>query len=133
MNSLAPVLLLVLVGIVVVKFLKPSLPEGYENLSAEEAHARLEEIPGVAILDVRTPTEFAEGHIAQARNIDIYSSDFTSRLSKLNTSPSYLVYCRSGNRSVSALKRMKSLGFERVWNLSGGVSAWKGSGFTLVQ
>ncbi len=133
MNSLLSIAVLIVMVIVAVKLFKPSLPDGYENLSANEAKERLQTVTNVAILDVRTPKEYAEGHIANARMINIYDSDFLNRLSGLDKNKTYFVYCRSGSRSMTALKRMKELGFEKVWNLSGGIGAWTGSGFSLTQ
>lgn len=80
------------------------------------------------VLDVRTPEEYAEGHLSGARNIDFFAEDFAARLEELDRNASYAIYCRSGNRSGQALNLMRSLGFVSVVNLSGGMLAWEGSG-----
>ncbi len=66
---------------------------------------------GTVIIDVRTPAEFAEGHLDGAVNIDVQSADFDARISALDPDGSYVVYCRSGNRSSQAIDRMTGLGF----------------------
>jgi len=69
------------------------------------------------ILDVRTPEEFADGHIDGAINIDYYADGFKQKLAALSHNKTYLVYCRSGNRSRTTLSMMKSLGFKAVYNV----------------
>lgn len=70
-----------------------------------------------AILDVRTPAEYAESHLKDSVNLDFLNSSFKEEVSKLPRDKEYLVYCRSGNRSRKAIEVMKSLGFTRVKNL----------------
>jgi len=83
------------------------------------------------IIDVRTPGEYASGHISGSVNTDFYSSDFANELDKLDKSAKYSIYCRSGNRSGQALHIMESLGFTDVIDLDGGIIAWTGAGNTL--
>ena len=80
------------------------------------------------VLDVRTPEEYAEGHISGAQNMDFYARDFSASLEKLDRNTTYAIYCRSGNRSGQALEIMRSLGFVSVLNLSGGILAWEDNG-----
>ena len=84
------------------------------------------------IIDVRTPAEFAEGHIEGATLIDISSPSFAADIEALDRSGVYFVYCRSGNRSSVATSEMMALGFESVYELDGGVIAWSNEGFELV-
>ena len=107
----------------------------YENVTAEEASALIEqnkENPDFIILDIRTPGEFNRGHIAGAQNMDFYNSDFDSNLEQLDKTKIYFVYCASGNRSGQAVNKMKSLSFQTVYNLSGGISSWANSGYDVV-
>jgi rhodanese-related sulfurtransferase len=76
------------------------------------------------ILDVRTPEEYADGHLANARNIDFKATDFAEKVGKLDKSKSYLVYCRSGHRSASAVEIMKTQSFQTIYNLDGGITQW---------
>jgi phage shock protein E len=66
------------------------------------------------VIDVRTPTEFAAGHIAGAQNIDVEAADFASRIASLDKKASYLVYCRSGRRSALAADQMAAAGFTDI-------------------
>ncbi|MDE5744579.1 MAG: rhodanese-like domain-containing protein [Paramuribaculum sp.] len=78
----------------------------------------------VQLLDVRTPAEYTEGHIAGAKNIDIYDDSFISRaIESLDRTKPVAVYCRSGKRSAEAAKRLAEKGY-KVTNLEGGIIAW---------
>lgn len=69
------------------------------------------------VIDVRTPTEYAESHIKNSVNIDFLAADFSKNIAKLDKEKTYKVYCRSGNRSGQAEKLMRTLGFKNVENL----------------
>jgi phage shock protein E len=87
---------------------------------------------GVVVLDVRTPAEFAVGHLADAVNIDVESRDFGDRIAELDKDATYAVYCRSGNRSAVAMKAMLDAGFTDVAHLDGGITDWMASGGEVV-
>jgi rhodanese-related sulfurtransferase len=70
---------------------------------------------------VRTPEELSGGVIGHPINIDIYSHDFSQKINELDKKKTYLVYCRSGNRSKTALEIMKQLGFENVYEIDCGI------------
>ncbi len=78
--------------------------------------------PGVTVVDVRTPAEFAAGHVAGAINIDVESADFATRIADLDTAGTYAVYCRSGRRSAIAADQLADAGFANVYNLDGGLT-----------
>ena len=101
------------------------------NLNVSEFSQKITE-PGVIILDVRTPEEFASGHIQGAVNIDFNSGDFANEITRLNPSETYAVYCRSGSRSGQAASIMHKAGFHDVSNLNGGVIDWTNDGLPLV-
>ncbi|EEF60137.1 rhodanese-like domain-containing protein [Pedosphaera parvula] len=82
----------------------------------------------VVVLDVRTPAEFASGHIAGATNIDYHNQDFKKKLEQLPKDKSYLVNCAVGGRSAKACKMMNQLDFKSVYDLKGGMSAWEKAG-----
>ncbi|OJJ16484.1 hypothetical protein BKI52_33985 [marine bacterium AO1-C] len=86
--------------------------------------------PGI-VLDVRTPGEFAQGKIAQAINIDITRPSFASKAQKLDVKRPIYVYCHVGSRSSFAMKQMQNLGFTRIYNLKGGLSAWRQAGLQV--
>lgn len=101
------------------------------NLGVAEFEAKTQEAD-VFILDVRTKSEFNEGHIANSINIDFQSDTFLNEISKLDKSKTYAVYCRSGNRSGKAVATMSNEQFISLYNLNGGVIDWAGAGYPLV-
>lgn len=104
----------------------------FELTSAAESQQLLAEAPaGLTLLDIRTPAEFASGHIAGATNLDFYEPQFASWLDELDRDSPYFVYCRSGNRSASAIETMKQLGFAEVYELDGGIVSWAQAGLPL--
>ncbi len=94
-----------------------------------EEFARHIERDDVVVLDVRTPQEYAQGHIGNnTRNIDFYAADFRAALNTLlPRNRPYAIYCRSGNRSARTLSIMREMGFTDVVELRGGIEAWKQS------
>lgn len=80
------------------------------------------------ILDVRTPEEVAEGHLAEATTVNFLSPDFTAQVAGLNKKGTYLLYCRSGSRTRKAADAMQKMGFKHVYMLEGGITAWKEAG-----
>ena len=80
----------------------------------------------VQLVDVRTPAEFKEGAIPNALNIDVNNAGFDEEIQKLDKTKPVYVYCRSGARSGQACKIMNELGFEKAYNLVGGILAWQG-------
>jgi rhodanese-related sulfurtransferase len=101
------------------------------ELSAAEAKALLEKPPaeGLLVLDVRTPEEFAQGHLSGAVLADYKSSDFEAQLKKLDRSKPVLLYCRTGNRSGKSLPTLQRLGFGKIYHFTGGTTAWKKAGY----
>jgi hypothetical protein len=80
------------------------------------------------IIDVRTPEEVAEGHLADATTVNFLSPDFASQVASLNKKGTYLLYCRSGSRTRKAADAMQKMGFKHVYMLEGGINAWKEAG-----
>jgi rhodanese-related sulfurtransferase len=105
---------------------------GAIDLGVSEFSTKVAEA-GVITLDVRTPIEFAEGHIEGARLIDFQSGNFENEIAALDKNATYAVYCRSGNRSGQAVKVMQDAGFTNVFNMNGGVIEWANAGFPLVN
>jgi rhodanese-related sulfurtransferase len=106
--------------------------EGFPDLSPAEARetiARRSRDPGFVLLDVRTPNEFAEERIRGAVMVDYRSPSFRDEMAKLDREKTYLVYCRTGNRTKGALQVMRELGFRNVLHLAGGITKWKEAGF----
>jgi rhodanese-related sulfurtransferase len=102
-----------------------------QHLSVGE-FATLTKAPAVVVLDVRTPAEFATGHLQGAVDLDIRSADFATKLAGLDKAATYAVYCHSGNRSATALNQMSAAGFTHAADLAGGITAWTGDGRPVV-
>jgi len=83
--------------------------------------------PGVHVIDVRTPDEYATSHLAGAINMDVQGT-FATDIANLDKDASYALYCRTGGRSGSAKQMMLSSGFTHVVDLSGGIEAWTKAG-----
>ncbi len=71
------------------------------------------------LLDVRTPAEFAGGHLEGADNVDVLAPDFAARVDALDRKKTYYLYCRTGNRSGQAARRMREMGFDAAYNVGG--------------
>ena len=89
--------------------------------------------PNVVLLDVRTPEEFAEGHLQGAVNVDFKNENFSTKVDSLDKTKQYEVYCRSGHRSGESVKLMKEKGFDKVHDLKGGILNWQEKGNAVVK
>lgn len=88
---------------------------------------------GVQLVDVRTPSEYADGTLERAINIDYLQEDFASRASDLlDPSRPVYIFCRSGHRSANAAKILAKLGYTLV-NLDGGYNAWTAEAKPMVR
>lgn len=103
------------------------------DISVQKAYELISDNPETIILDVRTPEEFDGGHIESSINIDFYSPDYADELKKLDKDSTYLVYCRTGNRSSYFVQTMKVLGFTDMYNMTGGITDWISLGYPVVE
>lgn len=106
-------------------------PAAGSSLAAAE-FAAAAKLPNTVLLDVRTPAEFASGHLPGAVNLDVESADFASTAATLDPAKNYAVYCRSGNRSKVAMTALQQLGIPSLFDLSGGIGAWQSAGGEIV-
>lgn len=98
----------------------------FKNVNGADFERLMNEAGDAVLIDVRTVGEFKSGAIPSAKNMDILSGDFERKVATLDKNKTYFLYCRSGARSGKAAKLLTSNGFEKVYNLSGGVGAWQG-------
>ena len=89
--------------------------------------------PEVQLIDVRTPEEFNEGHLENAKNINIMGDDFDSQVASLDKTKPVMVYCKSGGRSAKASARLKELGFTSITDLEGGITNWNSENKPTVK
>lgn len=93
-------------------------PDQLETITAKK---------NVILIDVRTESEFKEGHIPGAQLMDVMQeANFLQQIKSLNPNKAYVVYCRSGRRSKKAMELMQQNGFKQVVDLEGGIQAWTG-------
>ena len=88
---------------------------------------------GTTVIDVRTPTEYADGHLPGAINFDVEGPNFQQQVGALDPAGSYALYCRSGRRSAVALQYLQQVGLQDVYHLEGGVQEWTNAGFELTE
>ena len=103
------------------------------NATAQEIYELVHEQGGqVTFIDVRTPEEYDEGHIKGAVLLPVIDSDFPQKVGELPKDKTYVVYCRTGNRSQYAKKIMVAAGLS-VIHMDGGIVAWKRAGYPVVK
>lgn len=93
----------------------------YTDVSVDEAKELIDN-DEVQVLDVRTPDEFAAGHIPGAKLVPLQVLE--SMLSELDQDQKYLVVCRSGNRSTQASEILVENGYKNIYNMTGGMNEW---------
>lgn len=106
--------------------------DDFRNEEPENFHKLIVEQQGM-VVDVGTPQEYAEGHIANSYNMDFEADDFAQRLDALNKQLTYFIYCKSGRRSVMASEQMHEAGFTRVIVLKGGLQGWRDRGYAVTK
>ncbi len=98
-----------------------------ELITVEEMDSLLE-MGKVQLIDVRTPREYADGHIEGALNIDFRNDNFEALIAKVDKTKPVAVYCGRGGRSSKCSAYMKKAGFTKIYDLDGGISKWKFKG-----
>ncbi|MBO9615313.1 MAG: thioredoxin fold domain-containing protein [Dyadobacter sp.] len=108
-----------------------SLPlalQAQKQLTTDEFEKQLAKSGDAQLLDVRTPDEYGEGHLAKAANVDYKSPDFNTKIAKLDKNKPVYVYCLSGGRSAAAAAALHEHGFKEVYDMKGGYLKWNTSG-----
>lgn len=104
-----------------------------QQISAEELTAILKKTPEAQVVDVRTPSEFKAGHIGNASNIDIRSSEFSKMAEALDKAKPVYLYCLSGGRTKSAAAKLREMGFNQVIEMPGGMMEWRNKNLPEVK
>lgn len=107
-----------------------NIPTG--EISVDDFEQKLNSTPNAQLIDVRTPEEYNEGHLLSAMNIDWNGTDFDYKIKAMDKTKPYFVYCLSGGRSHEAASEMKTLGFNEIYEMKGGIREWKKSGKALT-
>jgi len=103
----------------------------YGDVTVEQAKELIEKKSSLVLLDVRTDWEFDSGHIEGAINMPV--DDLQQRHAELKPNDEILVYCRTGNRSAKAMQILKDNGYSKIYNMEGGIEAWKKAGYPIVK
>lgn len=99
-------------------------------ISPKDLNATLGDIQ---LIDIRTPKEYDEGYIEGAININFFDRDFNAQMAKLDKDKELYIYCRSGNRTGKAAKRLKDQGFTKIYDLQGGILNWNRNKLKVVK
>ncbi|MEH6765450.1 MAG: rhodanese-like domain-containing protein [Aequorivita antarctica] len=105
-----------------------SVAQEIQVLTPKEFHDAMAGKKDVQLVDVRTPEEFAEGHLENALNINVSETDFITEAEKLNLDEPIYLYCRSGKRSAKAALILKDVGFKEIYDMKGGFLHWEADG-----
>lgn len=105
-----------------------SMAQEIAVLNPQEFHDALATKKNIQLVDVRTPEEFAEGHLTGAQNINVLEPDFITEVEKLDLNKPIYVYCRSGKRSAKAALILKDVGFKEIADMEGGFLQWESDG-----
>lgn len=107
--------------------------EDAKTINVKEARELLQNKSDIIIADVRTPAEFAKGHLPHAQNIDFFGKHFEMSASRLPKDKKILVYCRSGNRSSAAAEALKEMGLKHIVDMNEGFQAWEKAGLPVEK
>lgn len=119
MDTASTILITIIVILVIVKLLGFLGRLGIRQITPRE----LDQKKGMVLIDVRSGREYEKGHIPGAVHVPL--SEIGDRIKKLKKDKELVVYCRSGNQSIWAIKRLMGMGYKNLYNLKGGYSAWK--------
>jgi thioredoxin len=103
----------------------------YESIEAVNFAEKIKTTPQAAIIDVRSPEEFAGQHIDNAINIDWNGDNFDGKIGKYDKSKPIFVYCMSGGRSKQAAEKLAELGYTKIYELQGGIMKWNAAGLSV--
>lgn len=98
--------------------------EGVQVLNSDKFEQKLQD-SDIQLVDVRTPAEFADGHLPNAINVNVMDDNFDAEMAKLDKEKPVMVYCKSGGRSAKAASKLKVQGFKNITDLDGGITSWK--------
>ena len=132
--SLATFAIIVAILAILIYYTQIQLPGtkiSYGDITVEQAKILIESKPSLTILDVRTQEEYDSGHIEGVILIPI--SELEDRLDELSKNEEMLVYCRTGNRSSTAVNVLRANGYTKIFHMKNGITAWTQAGYPTVK
>ena len=109
-------------------FLTPNVPQ----IDAEGVKKAIDTKEDIVLVDVRTPQEFAKGHIAGSINMPVAEVENKAEKVLPDKSKTMYVYCLSGSRSIQAVSTMIKIGYTRAYSMKSGILAWRVKKYPLV-
>ncbi len=109
-----------------------SVSNGQNRLTADDFEKFIAKNPNLQLIDVRTSSEFENGHLENAKNLNMNGGNFEQQIESLDKNKPVAVYCAAGSRSKKAASILEKLGFS-VTELSGGIGAWNGASKKIVK
>lgn len=103
-----------------------------KTITVEQFQKKVKGSGTIQLVDVRTPKEFADGHLEGAANYNVLDSTLYRNISNLNRRKAVFVYCKSGARSMRAAEQLKAAGF-KVFNMEGGITNWNSKNLPTVK
>lgn len=104
-----------------------------KTISVAEFDRKLKTTKHPQLIDVRTPEEYASGHLAGAVNINVDDSACIVQFGKLNRGKAVFIYCLAGKRSEKAADILQKIGFKEIYNMKGGITEWQNTGKSVVK
>jgi len=99
--------------------------KGIELISPQQVYDAVHKNETIQLVDVRTKEEFLERHLKGAQNICVTDDNFNEKVKTLDKNKPVYVYCRSGVRSANAAKKLKEMGFTKIYDMRGGILLWE--------
>ncbi|MFN8415945.1 MAG: rhodanese-like domain-containing protein [Cytophagaceae bacterium] len=125
--------ILLLIGVISsLTFLRCNQVNGQQTQSPTVYQQNLQKDTAAILVDVRTPEEYANGHLKNAININYYDASFMKQMAALSKDKTIYVYCRSGGRSGKATQELTQAGY-KVVDMAGGITAWESNGLPVVK
>ncbi len=106
----------------------PSNGQPATDLAPKAFAEKISQSPNALVLDVRTPKEYADGHIKSAQNVDWNGGNFEAAVAGTDKARPVLVYCLAGGRSAEAAQALQKLGFQNVYEMHSGMLGWRKAG-----
>ncbi len=131
--SLAALLAVILVGGVILwpRLFESPTSVSYGDVSVQQASELIKAKPDLVILDVRTQQEYSEGHLKGSILIPV--DELATRLSELSKEKEILVYCRTGNRSRTAVNILTAAGYQKIFHMKDGITGWIQQGYSTEK